>query len=83
MKKRFIYTLAVFALMLTAVPVKAQIFLDDESMNSRAVPTSNPSLPIIPNLNETFDQFAPLGGELLVLGLLGGAYLIGKKRKDE
>lgn len=33
--------------------------------------------------NITIDRYAPLGGELLLLGCLGGAYLIGKKRKEE
>lgn len=33
--------------------------------------------------NITIDRYAPLGGELLLLGCLGGAYLLGKKRKEE
>ena len=33
--------------------------------------------------NITIDYLAPLGGELLLLSCLGGAYLIGKRRKKE
>ena len=33
--------------------------------------------------NITIDRYAPLGGELLLLGCLGGAYFLGKKRKEE
>lgn len=32
--------------------------------------------------NITIDYLAPLGGELLLLSCLGGAYLLGKKRKE-
>lgn len=33
--------------------------------------------------NITIDYLAPLGGELLLLSCLGGAYLIGKRRKEQ
>jgi hypothetical protein len=32
--------------------------------------------------NIEIDYLAPLGGEILLLSCLGGAYLIGKKRKE-
>lgn len=32
--------------------------------------------------NITIDYLAPLGGELLLLTCLGGAYLLGKRRKE-
>ena len=31
----------------------------------------------------TIDRYAPLGGEIFVLACLGGAYLLGKRRKEE
>lgn len=31
----------------------------------------------------TIDEYAPLGGEIFVLGCLGGAYLLGKRRRKE
>lgn len=33
--------------------------------------------------NITIDYLAPLGGELLLLSCLGGAYLVGKRRKEQ
>jgi len=33
--------------------------------------------------NITIDYLAPLGGELLLLSCLGGAYLFGKRRKEQ
>ena len=70
-------------LLLLSVPARAQIFLDDESMENSRVNGLSGSLPIVPTLDVTYDQYAPLGGEVLVLGLLGGAYLLGKKRKEK
>ena len=87
MKKRIISATALVAMLfgLMAMPAKAQVFLDDEDMSHslRADATNDPDLPVIPELNVTYDQYAPLGGEVMLLGLLGGAYLLGKKRKDE
>jgi len=37
----------------------------------------------VPQLGITIDQYAPLGGEILVLGCLGGAYLLSKRRRKE
>ena len=41
--------------------------------------------PILPQHNLTGDQDAnaPLGSGIAVLAVLGGAYLVGKKRKEE
>jgi hypothetical protein len=40
-------------------------------------------LPSVPILDITYDQYAPLGGGVFMLGLLGGAYLLDKRKKDE
>ena len=86
MKKRIMTAAALVAMFfgLTAMPAKAQVFLDDEEMSKSLRSTSEESdLPTIPQLNVTYDQYAPMGEGIVVLGLLGGAYLLGKKRKDE
>ena len=83
MKKTLITLTAITALAFVGMgTANAQVFLDDEDMSHslRADATNDPDLPVIPELNVTYDQYAPLGGEVLVLGLLGGAYLLGKKR---
>ena len=82
-------SLLVIALMtlLTAGPVTAQIFLDDESLTYREgwLGQMDELGNIIPFHEVDWDQanFAPTGGGILLLGLLGGAYLVGKKRKEE
>ena len=41
-------------------------------------------LPMVPDKpGITIDSYAPLGGEIFVLACLGGAYLLGKRRKEE
>ena len=83
MKKRIISIMAILALSfgpMSLQTLKAQIAIMDEEENTRLdVPESD--LPAIPQLGLTIDQYAPLGGEILVLGCLGGAYLLGKRRK--
>lgn len=92
MKKRSIIKLVlmVLAFGMTGVnQAKAQIFIteDDEYANSRCHDENLPNgfiIPDFPNHNETWDVFTPLGDGLLLLGCLGGAYLLGKrKRKDD
>lgn len=71
----------VWLFLLFVMPVKAQVFLDEEkreyTMRVNAAPPD--AKPIKPNNTR---EYVPLGGEVLVLGLLGGAYLLGKKRKE-
>lgn len=65
---------------------KAQIFIIDEhefNDSKRIRYDDGGTLPLPPELDVTYDQYAPLGGEMLLLGLLGGAYLLGKRRKRE
>ena len=86
MKKRIITT--TLLLMLASVSVKttnAQVFiLSDEEYHSSLRGNVDPGiLPIVPTMDVTLDQYAPLGGEMLLLGLLGGAYLLDKRRKRE
>ena len=88
MKTRKLFWISVLMILLCVMAftgeAEAQIFLDDESMeNSLRTISSGGSLPIVPTLDVTLDQYAPIGGEILVLGCLGGAYLVGKRRKEE
>lgn len=87
MKKRMLTAMAIVTLIFGQMFVpkaQAQIFLDDSDMTGNIrLFDDDPSLPIIPWLDITEDQFAPTGGGILLLGLLGGAYLVGKKRKEE
>ena len=82
MKKRII---AIATLMMMAVvPAMSQVFLDDEEMNSNR--DGNRGLgpgAYIPQQNDSNDQYAPVGEGILLLAGLAGAYLIGKRRKEE
>ena len=44
---------------------------------------TDPMMPSLPNHGETGNQDAPLGTGIAVLAVLGGAYLVGKKRREE
>lgn len=67
-------------LVLLAIPAKSQVFLDEQTRE-------NTQYNIAPKKARTLDRgtrdYAPLGGEVLVLGLLGGAYLLGKKKQKK
>ena len=81
--KKLIMTIAIATLM--AVPVMAQIFLDDEDLNNRAGSSEVPGA-IIPEQDVTYDQFqpyVPVGEGILLLAGLAGAYLVGKRKKED
>lgn len=78
--------LSVVALSLVmAMPAKAQIYLDDEDMGENRATWLDGVGNIIPLHEVDWDQaaFAPIGDGILLIGLLGGAYLINRKRKQE
>ena len=83
MKKRIHILLATLMMALT-LPMQAQILTMDDEENQRTGTTIN-EFGRIPTQWETHDQameFAPLGEGLFVLAALGGAYLIGRRRKE-
>ena len=81
MNKKSIIIIATLLLMLGGM-AKAQVFImpDEEYSNGRT-PSVGGGLPTVPIQDVTTDQYAPLGGGVFMLGLLGGAYLLGKRRK--
>ena len=84
MKAKHIIILA--SLLLMGSAANAQIFIleDDEFMdNNRAGAIVGGSLPTLPMQDFTTDQFAPPGSGMLVLSALGGAYLLGRRRKSQ
>ena len=91
MKKRVISATAIMVMLfgLISMPeAKAQVFIDEDMENNQRSGTGGSDMPNIPQLGITLDQYqdddyTPLGGEVLALGLLGGAYLLGKKRKEQ
>ena len=90
MKKRIISMMAILALMFGPICIPqapAQILLmdeEEEEENERTnTEASELELPAIPELGITIDQYAPIGEGLVVLAALGGAYLLGKRRKEQ
>ena len=78
--KKLIMTIAIATML--AVPAMAQVFLDDEAVNSNRATTEGPGA-FVPEQNVTHDQYTPVGEGILLLAGLAGAYLIGKRRKEE
>jgi len=90
MKKRIISVMAILALMFGPICIPqapAQILImdeEEEEENDRAGSGDDElELPAVPELGITIDQYAPLGGGMVVMTALGALYLLGKKRKDE
>ena len=83
--KKLIMTIAIATML--AVPAMAQVFLDDETNNNKrdGEITQEEFGVMVPSENVDYDQwkYMPLGDGLLVLAGLAGAYLIGKRRKEE
>ena len=84
MNKRLIALMV--AVLMTTGTAMAQIFLDDESLTNRGWLGDMDELGnIIPFHEVEWDQanYAPTGGGIMMLAVLGGAYLLGKRRKEE
>ena len=79
MKKRIITIAA--ALMIAAAPAMAQVFImeEDEYQGNRA-PAPGAMIPMQDNPN---DQYIPVGEGVFVLAGLAGAYLLGKRKKEQ
>ena len=77
--KRNIVLLFLLSLTMAA---NAQIFIDDDEFEGtmrKGQSSSNLLVPI--QGQQTDQQYTPLGGEILLLGCLGGAYLLTKRKK--
>ena len=79
--KKLIMTIAIATML--AVPAMAQVFLDDEAAHSDRLGNDAPNYPYVPEQNVNYDQYAPVGGGVLLLAGLAGAYLLGKRKKEE
>ena len=74
--------LIVSFLMLMAMPLKAQVFIQEDEFEGVLRSGYEDFGLIVPYEAGDADQFLPLGDGLLVLAALGGAYLIGKRKKE-
>ena len=76
--KRFILTLWLWACLCQSAP--AQIIFLDSDMDG-AHRQMEEGAPFLPELGVTYDQYAPLGGGVFLLGGMGGLYLLKKRKK--
>ena len=81
MKKRILTIVA--ALTMAITPAMAQIFMDDEWNDSRIASTAQEVGAMVPEQNVLYDQYIPVGEGLFLLGGLGMAYLVAKRKKNE
>ena len=73
-------------MLLMAMPMRSQVFLTQEDLDSERDGQWQDLGLIIPIHEQDFDQaepWAPVGSGIAVLAALGGAYLLGKKRRGE
>lgn len=73
------------ALMLATAPAMSQVFImdEDEYNNGRARTDANGFGVMVPEQDVTYDQYVPVGEGIVVLAGLAGAYLFGKRRKED
>ena len=84
MKKRIIAIAA--ALMMATAPAMAQVFImeeDDYNGKRQNTPSGQLSVDLPGIYNSGEDWYTPVGEGLFVLAGLAGAYLVGKRRKEE
>lgn len=84
MKKRIIAIAAV--LMMATAPAMAQVFImeeDDYNGKRQNTPSGQLSVDLPGIYNSGEDWYTPVGEGIFVLAGLAGAYLVGKRRKEE
>lgn len=83
-KKSIVLTaMMALALLLTPMKGRSQVFLDDEDDDSPRIAVSEVTFLIVPLQGSDIDQQLPLGDGLLLLGGMGAAYLLAKRKKKE
>ena len=82
MRKSFILLVT---MLFMALPMRSQVFLTQEDLDSERDGQWSDIGLIIPIHEQDFDQaeYSPLGSGIALLAALGGAYLLGKKRREE
>ena len=71
-------------MLMMALPMRAQVFLTQEDLDSERQGQWEDIGLIIPIHEQDFDQaepYTPVGSGIVLLTVLGGAYLLGKKNR--
>ena len=74
--------LVLLLMLLSVTTATAQVFIMDDEFEGTMRNRSEDYGLIVPIEGLDSDQYLPLGDGLLVLAALGGAYLIGKRKKE-
>ena len=73
-------------MLMMALPMRAQVFLTQEDLDSERAGQWEDIGLIIPIHEQDFDQaepYTPVGSGIVLLTVLGGAYLLGKRKEQE
>ena len=81
MMRKIVVLMAV--LMLFVGPMKAQVFIADDEFEGTLRLEEDEFVLFVPNQGHDGDQFVPIGEGMLALTVLGGAYLLTKRKKKE
>ena len=73
----------VVLMLFLALPAHAQVFIMEEDVESNIRVVGSEFVVPVPYQGGDLDQYLPLGDGLLLLAGLGGAYLLGKRRKEQ
>lgn len=88
MKRKNIILTVLFALSLgfaTVNPARAQILIMDEDDHAAPRTATGQAFPIpnVPWEHDSTLDYTPVGSGVWILGCLGAAYLLGRRRKEE
>jgi hypothetical protein len=82
MKNRMMKRILIFVVMLSfSMASWAQVFILDDEFEGTLREGQSSSELLVPIQGQQVDQYAPLGEGALLLGCLGGAYLLSKRRR--
>lgn len=65
------------------IQVEDVVIGDEVEEVDRAIQSTEVEMPQPEKQNITIDYLAPLGGEIMLLACLGGAYLLGKRKREK
>ena len=74
-------SIVLLLLLSMATASQAQIFIDDDEFEGRMRSGASYSNLLVPVQGQGTDQYVPLGEGVLALSLLGGAYLLTKRKE--
>ena len=74
-------SMVLLLLLAMATASRAQVFIDDEEFEGRMRQGYQSSNLILPVQGQGTDQYLPIGEGVMTLTLLGGAYLLAKRKK--